>query len=337
MTERVLVIHAGTHKTASTYIQCRLHANRSNLSDNNVFLLSPDTRKLGRCYEFATELKRGRFAKIKRLLTSASLSAQSVVLSDERLAQPLTDPEVLARLVKVARRVGLRLKVVLFLRDQPDYMNSLYVQEVRRFYHCQSIDRYVARCLEKRSNRFDYNQMFDALLSNRNVEVAFLPFASGLGDPFDRLMQSQGWTSDQAWAPAPSATVNDQIGAKGVWLSRKVGRRLKQMGADRRLIRGQSRFVRQYANQYGWSEDRFYGLNPALVSDIRNHYRRSNNIFSQRVWGCDWEHLFPITTKQLNTFELRDLPQRKSRVELRGLVDAVVADVKREKPQAFPD
>ena len=46
--ERWLVVHAGTHKTATTYIQNRLWSNRDKLLKKSIFLLAPETRKFGR-------------------------------------------------------------------------------------------------------------------------------------------------------------------------------------------------------------------------------------------------------------------------------------------------
>ena len=333
---RTLVIHAGTHKTASTYIQNRLASNRNNLDKNNVFLVSPDTRKVGRCYELATHVKSGKFLKVKKLLETIPEEADSAILSDERLTQALIQQGRIESLARVARRVGFRVKLVFFIRDQPDYINSLYVQEVKRFYHSMPIEKYVSRCLAKRASRFDYFEMFRRLIECRSVDVQFFPFGSALGDPFERLMQGQGWRSIDGWRPAGAATFNDQIGAKGVWLARKVGRRLASLGVERRLIRGQSRFIGRYANQFGWSESRYYGLDDDMVQHIRDHYLLNNEHFSRMVWSQPWQKIFPPEKRELNVFELSDLGQRRLRKQFRALVDQVVSEVLEEKPNAFP-
>ena len=333
---RTLAIHAGTHKTASTYIQNRLAANRDTLLKNNVFLVSPDTRKVGRCYELATHIKSGKFLRIKKLLEAIPDKADSAILSDERLTQALIQEGRIESLARVASRMGFRVRLVFFVRDQPDYINSLYVQEIKRFYHSMPIEKYVLRCLGKRASRFDYFEMFKELVECRSVDVQFFPFGSAWGDPFERLMQGQGWRSIDGWKPADAATLNDQIGAKGVWLARKVGRRLASLGVERRLIRGQSRFIGRYANQYGWSESRYFGLDDNMVRHIRDHYFSNNERFSRMVWNQSWQEIFPPERRAMNVFELSDLDQRRRRQEFRALVDQVVSEVLQDKPDAFP-
>ena len=333
---RSLIIHAGTHKTASTYIQHRLASNRDTLLKNNVFLVSPDTRKVGRCYELATHIKCGKFLRVKKFLQTIPRGVDSAILSDERLTQALIQEGRVESLVRVAEKAGFRVKLVFFIRDQPDYINSLYVQEIKRFYHSMAIDKYVSRCLGKRALRFDYFEMFRGLIEYLPDGVQFLPFGSAWGDPFERLMQRQGWSPLGGWHPAEAETLNDQIGAKGVWLARKVGRRLANLGVERRLIRGQSRFIGRYANQFGWSESRFYGLDEALVQQIRDHYLLNNERFSRMVWSQSWQDLFPPVKREVNVFELSDLGQRRARKKFRALVDSVVHEILREKSDAFP-
>lgn len=334
--DKSLVIHAGTHKTASTYIQNRLAGNRSRLADENIFLLSPNTRKIGRCFELATHMKSGKFKKVRGLLESVPDGFDSVVLSDERLTQILIQREKLDSLARLAKRLRFKVKLIFFLRDQPDYINSLYVQEIKRFYHSASIEKYVSRCLEKRGSRFDYFEMFKGLIECPSVDVQFLPFGHGCGDPFDHLMEVQGWHHCDGWRPADAETINDQVGAKGVWLARKVGRRLASLGVERRLIRGQSRFIGRYADQYGWSGDRYYGLTDSMVQQIRKHYHFSNDRFAQLVWHQPWRDVFPPTKRDVNVFELSDLDRKRLRKEFRDLVDTVVSDVLKDKHLAAP-
>ena len=332
---RSLVIHAGTHKTASTYIQNRLASNREILGGNNIFLVSPDTRKVGRCFELATHIKSGKFLRVKKLLQSIPDGVDGAILSDERLTQALIQEGRIESFIRVAKRAGFRIKLVFFIRDQPDYINSLYVQEVKRFYHSMPIEKYVSRCLLKRASRFDYFEMFRGLVECRSVDVQFLSFGSAWGDPFERLMQGQGWRSIDGWQPADAATLNDQIGAKGVWLARRVGRRLASLGVTRKHIRGQSRFIDRYVSKYGWSQSRFYGLNDGMVQRIRDHYSTNNDHFSRLVWGRPWKDVFPPKSKAVNVFELSDIRRVRLKRRFRRLVEEAVSEILREYPHAM--
>ena len=260
-----------------------------------------------------------------------------MIVSDERLTSVLIEPDLLDGLLKAVKRAGYRLRLVFFLRDQPDYINSLYVQEIKRFYHMEGIGRYVKRCLRRRRKRFDYNLMFAGLLDHPEVDVQFLPFGSGYGDPFVRLMDALGWNDAQGWNDAVAMTINDQVGTKGVWLARKVARRLQEMGVDPKALRGQSRFVSLYSEQRKWTRDRYYGIDQDLIKKIREHYLENNNAFAQAVWKCSWEDCFPWPERELNIFDLVQVKNKKLRLTLRSLVEQVVCDIKSEKPEIFPE
>ena len=332
--KKLLVVHAGTHKTATTYIQNRLWLNRDKLLDGKTYLLAPETRKHGRYHRFATNIAAKKNNVIRQELLAIPDNVENVIVSDERLAGVLIRQNLLEGFLKAVGRAGFRLRVVLFLRDQPDYINSLYVQEIKRFYHSETMKKYIKRCMRKRSDRFDYNEMFSGLIENPLVDVQFLPFGSGYGDPFVRLMDAQGWECSSDWNPANSQTVNDQVGTKGVWLAQRVGMKLIELGAKRSRIKGQSRFIRIHSEKRDWSLDRYYGINKIWIKNIRKHYEISNNIFSQRIWGCQRVEKFPPYERELNVFKLSKL-EMKLQDEMNNLVDEVVESVKREKPEAF--
>ena len=332
---RLLVLHAGTHKTASTYIQNCLWSNRNKLQEKKVFLLAPETRKIGRYHRLATHIANRRYRAIRENLLSVPEEFGSVVVSDERLTGVLTNVDLFDGFLKSIRKAGFRLRIVLFLRDQPDYINSLYVQEIRRFYHSQGIDKYVRRCLEKRANRFDYYQMFSGLIANPLVKMKFLPFGSGYGDPFLRLMEAQGWQHECGWNPATAETINDQIGSKGVWLARQVSRQLRELGVEQRVIKGQSRYIRDYSDMRGWSRDRYYGINQDLITQIRRHYKKGNNLLAGQIWGCRWNKKFPWPERETNVFDISGIRKRKLRTTLRSYVDQVVEDIRNERPLLF--
>ena len=196
--QRSLVIHAGTHKTASTYIQNRLIKNKQNLLDRDIYLLSP--KKTGQHFKFAGWIKEQDFEKILRKLQRIPQSVGNVIISAEQFTQVLIQGRLLEEFLEVASKAGFKVKIVFFLREQPDYINSLYIQEVRRFYHHRSVNAYVKHCISKKRHWFDYEFMFSGLLDHPKVSVEFLPYGFSFGDPFERLMQSQSWLHDISWA-----------------------------------------------------------------------------------------------------------------------------------------
>lgn len=333
--KKLLVVHAGTHKTATTYIQDRLGANQGILRKNKVLVLSHETKKVGRFYKLATLLKEKSFRRVSRILNSTPEDIRQVVVSDERLTKVLIQEELLDGLLYAVKRSGFRLRVVFFLRDQPDYINSLYIQEIKRLYHAQDIQRYSKRCMRKLNDRFNYNLMFSDLIDRPKIRAQFIPFGVGGVDPFDSFMDSQGWRSKQGWNPASAGIINDQPGVKGVWLARQVRKRLEAINANCKYVRGQSRFIDKYVRANSWHKEKYYGFDQKRVNIIRTFYKNGNDQFAQKVWGKSWEDVYQFPHRSQKSFELADLDDSNQIDLMQEAVDLVIQDIRAEKPQAF--
>ena len=82
--DKQFIIHAGTHKTASTYIQERLWKNRKILYDLGLRLLKPRRKKTGQFMELARFLKEQDYPAIEDELGRPSSDDQYVVVSAEQ-------------------------------------------------------------------------------------------------------------------------------------------------------------------------------------------------------------------------------------------------------------
>ena len=202
-------------------------------------------------------------------------------------------------------------------------------------YHSRTIKNYVKRSMKSLAARFDYESMFSRLIESSEIDVQFLPYGAGAGDPFDSLMKAQSWVRDQGWEPAVAETINDQPGVKGVWLAREVRQRLVELGADLKIVRGQSRFIQKFVKKNGWSSDRYYGLSQKGVNKIRSFYRPGNDRFAMRVWGKTWEEVYPAPQRKKNIFKLTELDDPLEKASMQLLVDQVIEDIRVDKPSTF--
>ena len=336
--KKTLVLHAGTHKTASTYIQNRLWTNRKGLERIGVHVLLPGKKKTGQHNQFAELLKEHAFNRIGSLLESVSIEHDQLLVSAEQLTQALVRKNCVDGLLALLDQYGYRLRIVAYLRDQPEYINSLYVQEVRKFYHFREMRPYVNRSCRKRLHWFDYLQMFGSMINNPLVETCFLPYGRHFGDPFQRLMDSQGWLSPDvsSWLPGDIGKDNDQPGVKGVWLALRVSQKMEMLGVNRKLLVNQSQYIRRYSIPRGWGVDRFFGLKKNRVREIRRIFRRSNNEFARLVWGgLSWRDVFQDLKRQpYNVLDESALPLGEMH-ELNELVDRVFEDIRLANPIAF--
>ena len=228
-----LIVHAGTHKTASTYIQERLHRNRDLLQRQGISLQDPLDCK-PKPKKLAAELCKRRTKRWKAFFNQ-QLKGPHRLLSAEQFAVPLTDPDCIQQLEAMADEAGYELHIVIFIRSQLDYINSRYIYSLRRFYHHQTFEQFVGDALkgklqnekamrgkiERRQDVFDFWTYFQPLLQAKakGLKVSFLPFRQGDLDPFEQFIRTINLSTDLAWKPCPQRHYNRSPGTRGVWLA----------------------------------------------------------------------------------------------------------------------
>ena len=228
-----LIVHAGTHKTASTYIQERLHRNRDLLSSHGVSLQDPLECK-PKPKKLAAELCKRRSKRWKAFFKQQPEGPHRL-LSAEQFAVPLTDPNCIRQLEAMADAAGYELHIVIFIRSQLDYINSRYIYSLRRFYHHQTFEQFVDDALQgklqnekpkrgkikRRQDVFDFWNYFQPLLKAKakGLKVSFLPFRQGGVDPFEQFILTINLSTALPWKPCPQKHYNRSLGIRGVWLA----------------------------------------------------------------------------------------------------------------------
>ena len=297
------MIHAGTHKTASSYIQSRMAANRSQLEKAGVLVRYPAASG-GKHRSMASALARAEWPIWQGFLRDLPATGSLVLMSAEHFAQPLASRQSRQPLVELLAAEGFGLHVLLFLRDQPDYINARYVHSTRRLYHHMSFESYVADQLAHRSHIYDYNSLFSDLLSEPAVSYCFLPYGSCFGDPFERMLTSLGCDEpEDGWRPADPRKANVQPGCQGVWLAQAIGERLGQLGVQGQSLVKAGRVMNGIAEQQGWQYDRYCGFDPAGAAAVAAHYAQANDAFARQVWGCSWRERVPELPMQRRCFD----------------------------------
>ncbi len=330
---RLLVIHAGTHKTATSYIQSRLNANIAALARAGVTLHYPASVAL-KFKSLAGALVSGSLEPWRDYLRALPSSAGTVLMSGEHFTQPLARPDRHGPLLEVLAEEGFRLRVVVFLRDQPDYINARFVHSTRRLYHHQSFEQYVEVQLGKgRRSIYDYAHLFTPLLDqadgSADLELEFLAYDPGLGDPFERLVASQGWRQpEEGWRPADPSRGNVQPGCRGVWLAQAISARLLELGLDPGTLPNSGSVVRRVAEQEGWTDDRYCGFDGASAARVADHFASANAAFASRVWGCRWDERMPVVAMQRRVFTPPDDPTERRRLE--QLVSQAIARLRQQ-------
>lgn len=326
---RLFVIHAGTHKTASSYIQSRMAKNRDHLERAGVLFRYPGPA--GRKHKpLSRALQKGHWSLWCRYLRSLPRSSPLVLISGEQFTQPLACPERCSALAELLATEGFRLQVVFFLRDQADYINARFVHSTRRLYHHQPFAEYVSLQLSpERKHIYDYNTLFSALIDHKAVETAFLPYGSQFGDPFERLLELFDRSAPPTgWRPADPSKGNVQPGCQGVWLAQQIGKRLEQLGISGRSLSNTGGVVRRIANEEGWQADRYCGFDDQSAASISEFFADSNALFSERVWNCSWRDQMPVTCMCRREYQPPATGTERQRLD--ALVDRALFDLARQ-------
>ena len=337
---KTFTIHAGTFKTASTYIQHRLWKNEKILESFGIKLLYPKDINTGWFKEFAKWVNEKNYVEIKHVLSHIDRQTKHVIVSAEQFSRALLNEENVNNLQEVLSEYGYKLNIIIFLRDQPDYINSTYIQEVRRFYHSLNIRDFTRKCLNKKELKYNYEKMFSHLVDNKNFDATFLPYGSTFGDPFIRLIGSlkEKLPDHIDWISANPNNLNDQPGIKGVWLALKACKKMQKMGVNLKLIEDESIYIRKYSIPREWSKNRFYGLKPKKVKKIRDYYKSSNDRFARKAWGREtWAEIYENLPQQKYSILNDSLLSDEDTLEMKNLLSRVIADVKERNPHAFPD
>jgi len=310
--QRTLHLHAGPHKTASTYLQARLHTNRPSLERAGLRYPTPWRERSHR--DLARALQAGRFEPLVRLLSQQRRWSGDLLLSAEHFVPLIRDPQALAGLRQHCAAQGFDLHVISFVRPQADLINSFYAHGLGRLYGAPSFRAYVRAQLEGSRLRgparrrwihqapqlLDFEQRFSALLAADGLRQSFLPFRPRQQDPFSQMLELLELPPPVVgWRAAPADQANEQLGRRGLGLAYLLNGELDRLPARRNQLiagHGLNRLVeqiRQLARQRGWVDERFDGWQGRLPALLQHRLAASNSRFAQRVWGQSWGELFP--------------------------------------------
>ena len=349
---RRLILHAGTHKTASTDIQSRLLRSRSLLEQENVHYRFPVPAVLD-FKPLTKAITREDWQIWGDYLELMARGDGDVLLSAEQFAPRLTQRKTIRQLKRLARESGYELTIVIFVRSQLDYINSRYAYTLKRFYHTTRFNEYVEEVLAgrlpssgtftgpnaKRSDVFDFWNYFAALVQERErgLDVRFIPFRQTDPDPFRQLLTTLDLNPHLPWAASRSDALNQSPGPRATWLARQVGLRLARHGISHRVIENSSAIIPLEQSFRRWHDGSFWGFDRDLARVVRRHFKDNNNRFAEAVWGRRWKEVF-VKDKSLRrrpqaVYEPGDAGEM---VAMQRIADHVLLRIQRRlQPRAF--
>ena len=349
---RRLILHAGTHKTASTDIQSRLLRSRTLLEQQHIQYRFP-LEEVHHFKPLTKAITQGDWSLWRDYLEAMARHGGDVLLSAEQFAPRLTQRTTLRQLRRLARENGYELTIVIFIRSQLDYINSRYAYTLKRFYHTTTFNEYVQEVLAgrlpssgtftgpnaKRSDVFDFWNYFSALLNERKrgLDVRFIPFRQTDPDPLRQLLRAIDLNPDLNWAASRSEALNASPGPRATWLARQVGLRLARHGISHRVIENSSAIIPQEQNFRRWNDGHYWGFDRDLARVVRRTFKNNNNRFAEAVWGRRWKEVFVQDKTLLQRPQAVYEPQNAGEmVAMQRIADHVLLRIQRRlQPRAF--
>ena len=340
--QRMVVLHIGMHKTASSYIQNRLRKNRALLKGHGVLI--PKRRR--QACELLHAAYQGRFKPWRRWLDRAESRGSDILISHEAFSLSLRKPALNCNqasglwLAGRLRQRGWGLKLICFVRDQESYLNSRYTQLVKRLALPTDFETYITRVMhEDTTSECDLLALFGWIEQDPQIGTVMIPFGSALDlngaaiktrpDPYGQLLAAMDLPGAVLEKSQPESSLNQQPGRLGVALARDLRRHLEKhnpnaLASSTKILR---KAIERLARQQGWPDEPFNGLDAELCRTIRDRYRTSNSKFCQRFWPeVQWDDLFPNHVCSGTSAPMPSRMLDEELKQLEALRDSLIAD-----------
>jgi len=309
MARRICYVHVGPHKTGTSSIQWFLQENGAELLKHGYFVPESETKR-GAHHTLAEGLAGLEVGKHREPLVARSIAAmaetpaQAIIISSEALEGLFRNRQNTKAFFNRIQELNLQPKLILFPRNQPQWINSSYASTVKSFRRSDSFE----------SCAFGFAQSPDARFW-RWIELAETHGAELIARPFSKetlrrgvipeFLQSIGITSSQF--RDRGVRRNEAVGPFTVSVAREV---LRSIGKEMTWLQAKRCKVElaQYLHENRLTDSGYCGLSTTLARHVEEELRSDNDMFARQVWGNSWADVFAADVTQEfrpNDFEMR--------------------------------
>lgn len=308
MTKRICYIHVGPHKTGTTSIQWFLQENCAELLKHGYFVPESETKR-GAHHTLAEGLAGLDVGEHREPLVTRSIRAiaetpaEKIIISSEALEGLLRNRQHTETFFNRVRELNLEPKLILFPRNQPQWINSSYSHSVKAFRRSDSFQSSALGFAESPDSGF---WRWIDLAETWGAELIARPFSKEIiaRGVIPEFLQSLGIVSSDFRDAAIRR--NEAVGPFTVSVAREVlrsiGKRLTWLQAKRCKVE-----LAEYLRQNRLSDAGYCGLTTAVARHIEQKLRSDNDAFAQRVWGKPWVDIFAADVGEqftANDFEM---------------------------------
>jgi hypothetical protein len=313
MAKRVCYIHVGPHKTGTTSIQWFLQENRAELLKHGYFVPEGET-KHGAHHAIVQKLcgqelgDHREAAAAKCIQAIIDTPSEAIVISSEALAAILRNRDHARVFFNRIRELNVEPKLVLFPRNQSQWINSSYCGVVKTFRRCEPFQTFVLGVRRQSGLKF-----------SNWIELAYAHGAELIARPFNGETIAHGVVAEFLGALGVDSLQfrdadirrNEAAGPFTVGVARGVMRSLSIDGTGKQLKWLQAMRCKNelaaYLGEKGLADAGYCGMTTALARHIEEEMRSDNDVFAQRAWGRRWAEIFAADIGQEfapNDFEI---------------------------------
>lgn len=291
------ILHVGGPKTATTSIQFMLKRNRERFFEHGILVPESGQGHSGAhrslVYDLAgrpLDASEGVSQKFNREVGASE--AQTLLISSEFLWPILANPSQAECIIGHLRSMGFDITLVVYLRNQPQLMNSSYVQTTTSLQQGDAFLPFIINRGFKKTRQYTYSHW---------ITTAQRHGLTLLARPFSQAVRNQGMIEDFLTTIGLTSTKgfdiaverNRSAGPFAVEVARALVRRI---GSPGRLPDWQAsacrKAFRTELRQYGVEDHAYCGLTTALAGEIEQRCCEDNAKFAAFAWGTSWQEMF---------------------------------------------
>lgn len=312
MKKRICYLHVGPHKSGTTSIQWFLQENRAELLKHGYFVPESETKR-GAHHALAEGLAgldvgEHREPLVRRSIRAiAETASDAVIISSEALEGILDSGKHAQAFFGRIRELNCEPKLVLFPRNQPQWINSSYAFSVMSFRRSDPFQSAALGFAQSAGSRF-----------SRWVELANAQALELIAHPFRKETIAWGVITEfvRSIGINPSqfrnceTRRNEAVGPFTVSVAREVLRAVFRPGRPLTWLQAErcKKELAAHLKKTRLADTKYCGLSSSLARDIERELQSDNNSFAQSVWGSPWSEIFAAdVTEEFtpNDFEIR--------------------------------
>jgi hypothetical protein len=299
---RRCILHVGSPKTATSSVQSMLKRNRRRFLKDGILVPRSGQTASGSHRYLAYDLaglsvpREGEAADQNLGRELARSEAETVLISSEFLWSILTRHEAAERLLARLRSLDLDVTVLLYVRNQPQYFNSIY-QHDANFRRRRTFSTFL-RGARRNEARYGYSRWLDFARAH-DLPLLIRPFSAEVREAgvVEDFLTAVGVSN--AGGYDTTVELRRSVGPFTVAVAQSLMGRIddptrlsEQQTSDcRHALRAELR--RRHIVDHGYC-----GLTSRLAAEIEEAFQEDNARFSRTAWGKPWHEVFATDVAQ---------------------------------------